>query len=168
MATLSSILGSTFQGNPGAQGAVGAQGNQGVQGAVGAQGAQGRQGAVGAQGAQGRQGAQGVQGSQGQSNLNVPQNSQTTGYTLVIGDVGKHISITTGGVTVPASVFSAGDVVSIYNNSASNQTITQGASTTLRQAGTANTGNRTLAGYGVATVLCVSSNVFVIFGTGLS
>jgi hypothetical protein len=87
---------------------------------------------------------------------------------LVASDTGKHISITTGGVTVPASVFSAGDVVSIYNNSGSSQTITQGASTTLRQAGTASTGNRTLAQYGVATVLCVASNTFVISGAGLT
>lgn len=98
----------------------------------------------------------------------IPQNSQTTGYTLVASDTGKHISITTGGVTVPSGVFSAGDVVSIYNNSGSNQTITQGASTTLRQAGTATTGNRTLAQYGVATVLCVASNTFVISGAGLT
>lgn len=168
MATLSSILGSTFQGNTGAQGVQGIQGITGPQGVQGTQGTTGAQGVQGRQGITGAQGVQGVQGTQGISNLNVPQNAKTTSYTLVIGDVGKHISITTGGVTVPASVFSAGDVVSIYNNSASNQTITQGASTTLRQSGTANTGNRTLAQYGVATVLCVSSNVFVIFGSGLS
>ena len=98
----------------------------------------------------------------------VPQNSQTTGYTLVALDAGKHISITTGGVTVPASVFSIGDTVTIYNNSGSNQTITQGASVTLRQVGTANTGNRTLAQYGLCTVLCVASNTFVITGGGLT
>lgn len=98
----------------------------------------------------------------------IPQNSQTTGYTLVATDNGKHISITTGGVTVPSAVFSIGDVVSIFNNSGSNQTITQGTSVTLRQGGTANTGNRTLAQYGVATVLCVASNTFVITGAGLS
>jgi hypothetical protein len=114
----------------------------------------------------GPQGPQGVQGSAGAPN--VPQNSKTSSYTLAIGDVGKHISITTGGVTVPASVFSAGDLVSIYNNSGSNQTITQGASVTLRNAGTSSTGNRTLAQYGICTVLCVSSNVFVISGAGLS
>ncbi len=98
----------------------------------------------------------------------IPQNSQTAAYTLVVGDNGKHISITTGGVTVPSGVFSAGQVVMIYNNSASNQTITQGASTTMYQAGTTNTGNRTLASYGVATVLCVASNTFVISGNGIS
>lgn len=98
----------------------------------------------------------------------IPQNSQTAAYTLVVGDNGKHISITTGGVTVPSGVFSAGQVVTIFNNSASNQTITQGASTTMYQAGTTNTGNRTLASYGVATVLCVASNTFVIAGSGIS
>lgn len=98
----------------------------------------------------------------------IPPNAQTSAYTLVIGDLGKHIAITTGGVTVPASVFAAGDVVSIYNNSGSNQTITQGASVTMYLAGTATTGNRTLAQRGVCTVLCVASNTFVISGGGLT
>lgn len=98
----------------------------------------------------------------------VPQNSQTTAYILVASDSGKHIDITTGGVTVPASVFSVGDVVTIFNDSTSNQIITQGGSVTLRQAGTANTGNRTLAQYGLATILCVAPNTFVISGAGLS
>jgi hypothetical protein len=98
----------------------------------------------------------------------IPQNSQTTSYSLIASDLGKHISITTGGVTVPAGVFSVGDVVSVYNNSGSSQTITQGSSVTLRQAGTANTGNRTLAQYGIATILCVASNTFVISGAGLT
>ena len=98
----------------------------------------------------------------------IPVNSQTTGYTLVAGDAGKFISITTGGVTVPTAVFSVGDVVSIYNDSGSNQTITQGASTTLRFVGTASTGNRTLRSYGLCSILCVASNVFVISGGGLA
>jgi hypothetical protein len=98
----------------------------------------------------------------------IPQNSQTSSYQLVAGDVGKHISITTGGVTVPSSVFSVGDAVSVYNDSGSDQTITQGSGVTLRQAGTANTGNRTLAQYGIATMLCVGTDTFVISGAGLS
>jgi hypothetical protein len=97
----------------------------------------------------------------------IPQNSQTTSYTLVVGDAGKHIS-TTAGVTVPASVFSAGNAVTIYNNSASSITITQGTSATMYQVGTANTGNRTLAQRGLVTILCVASNTFVISGGGLS
>jgi hypothetical protein len=98
----------------------------------------------------------------------VPQNAQGSSYVLVAADSGKHISISTGGVTVPSGVFSIGDTVTIYNNSGSNQTITQGGSVTLRQVGTANTGNRTLSQYGLATVLCVASNTFVITGGGLT
>ena len=98
----------------------------------------------------------------------IPQNAQTSAYTLVSTDNGQHISITTGGVTVPSAVFSVGDTISIYNNSAADQTITQGASVTLRFAGTVNTGNRTLAQRGLATVLCVGNNEFVISGGGLS
>jgi hypothetical protein len=100
-----------------------------------------------------------------------PQNSQGGAYTLVVGDAGKHISITTGGVTVDASIFSVGDMVTVFNNSGSSQTITQGTSVTLRLAGTATTGNRTLAQYGVATLLCVTggaSPVFACTGAGLT
>lgn len=98
----------------------------------------------------------------------IPVNNQTGAYILAATDDGKTISITTGGVTVNPNVLSAGSIVSIYNNSGSSQTITQGSTVTLRQAGTANTGNRTLAQYGVCTVLCVASNTFVISGAGIS
>ena len=98
----------------------------------------------------------------------IPQNAKTAAYQLLATDNGQHISITTGGVTVPSAIFTAGQVVTIFNNSASSQTITQGTSVTLRQAGTASTGNRTLAQYGVATILCVASNTFVITGTGVT
>jgi hypothetical protein len=96
---------------------------------------------------------------------NIPQNSQVAGYTLLLSDNGKHISITTGGVTVPASVFSAGNSVVIFNNSASSQTITQGTSVTMYLAGTATTGNRTLAQRGLCTILCYAANSFVISGS---
>lgn len=97
-------------------------------------------------------------------------NSQTTGYTLVAGDAGKSISITTGGVTIPNAVMSAGNIVTIYNNSASSQTITQGTSLTLQWAGqsSSTTGNRTLGLYGICTVLFISSSVAVISGAGLT
>jgi hypothetical protein len=100
----------------------------------------------------------------------LPQNSQTSGYTLALSDMGKHISITTGGVTIPANgavAFPIGSAVTIFNNSGSSQTISI-TTDTLRQAGTANTGSRTLAQYGVATVLKVTSTVWVISGAGLS
>jgi hypothetical protein len=104
----------------------------------------------------------------GQTFSNIPANTQTSAYTLVASDAGKHINITNGGVTVPSGVFSVGDAISIFNNSTNDQTITQGGSVTLIEAGTINTGNRTLAQYGLATILCVQSNSFVITGSGLT
>jgi hypothetical protein len=98
----------------------------------------------------------------------IPANAQGGAYVLVEADVGKYINITTGGVTVPASIFSTGNAITIYNNSASDQTITQGGSVTMYLSGTATTGNRTLAQRGVATVLCVAANTFVIAGSGLT
>ena len=98
----------------------------------------------------------------------VPVESKSTAYTLTSTDAGQAISITTGGITVPSGVFSAGQNVTIYNNSSSNQTITQGSGVTMYLVGTSTTGNRTLAQYGLATLLCVASNTFVITGGGLT
>lgn len=98
----------------------------------------------------------------------IPQNAKTSAYVLVVGDAGKHISITTGGITVNSGVHGIGDAISIYNNSGSSQTITQGSGVTLRLAGTATTGNRTLGQRGICTILCVASNEFVISGAGLT
>jgi hypothetical protein len=97
-------------------------------------------------------------------------NSQTSAYTLVATDAGKTISITTGGVTIPNAVMAAGNIVTIYNNSGSSQTITQGASLTLQWAGqaTSSTGNRTLGLHGMVSVLFISSSVAVISGAGLT
>jgi hypothetical protein len=97
----------------------------------------------------------------------LPQNAQSGSYSLVAADVGRFVN-TTAGVTVPSGTFSIGDNVTIYNNSGSTITITQGGGVTLRQAGTSNTGNRSLALRGVCTLLCVASNEFVINGGGLT
>lgn len=97
-------------------------------------------------------------------------NSQTTGYTLVAADAGKTISITTGGVTIPNSVMSAGNIISIYNNSGSSQTITQGTGVTLQWAGqtSSTTGSRTLGLYGMATIIYITASIAVITGSGLT
>ncbi len=97
----------------------------------------------------------------------LPQSTAAGGGTLVIGDRGTLVSVTAG-VTVPANVFAANDVATIYNNSSGNITITQGGSLTLRQVGTANTGNRTLAQRGLATVVFISATEAVISGGGLT
>lgn len=100
----------------------------------------------------------------------VPLNNQTSAYIVAAADNGKMISITTGGVTLNTSTFASpyGQIVSIFNNSTSSQTITAGTGVTLHLAGTLSTGTRTLARYGVATITCVDVNRFVVSGAGLS
>lgn len=101
----------------------------------------------------------------------LPQSAKTASYTLAAGDQGKHISITTGGILIPVSVFAAGEAVTIFNNSGSTQTVTPNASVTLRMAGTANTGTRNLALYGLCTILCIvggATPTFVISGAGVN
>lgn len=95
---------------------------------------------------------------------NVPASANTTAATA---DVGKCL-VTTGTITVPNSTFAAGDIISIFNNSAGNITVTCNMTTTYL-AGTATTGTtRTLAQRGMATVYFISSTVAVISGTGLT
>ena len=98
----------------------------------------------------------------------VPENAKTAAYVLVAGDAGKFINITTGGVTINTGTFTVGQNVTIYNNSGSDQTITQGTSVTLRRVGSSDTGNRTLAQRGLCTLLCVATDEYVITGGGLS
>jgi hypothetical protein len=124
---------------------------------------------MGPEGPQGPEGPEGPQGPEGpDGGISIPQNQQVSAYTLALSDRGKHIRITTGGVTVPSGVFSVGDNFAIFNDSTSSQTITQGGGVTLRLAASTSTGNRTLAGYGLCTIMCVSNNVFVIVGAGVS
>lgn len=98
----------------------------------------------------------------------LPINRRTVAYTLANTDAGKCVITSSGGVTIPASVFNEGQTLTIYNNSASDTTIFQGSGATLRQDGTANIGNRTLAQRGRCQVLCLGSNEFVLSGSGLS
>ena len=100
----------------------------------------------------------------------LPQNAQTGAYTLALSDAGKQVSNTTGGWDIPANAsvaFPIGTAVVLYNDSGSSQTVSI-TSDTLRQAGTANTGTRTLAQYGLATCTKVGSTTWVITGAGLS
>lgn len=100
----------------------------------------------------------------------LPQNAQTGAYTLALSDAGKQVANTTGGWVIPANAsvaFPIGTAVVLYNNSGSSQTVSI-TTDTLRQAGTANTGTRTLAQYGLATCTKVASTTWVITGAGLS
>lgn len=98
----------------------------------------------------------------------IPQNSRTSAYIVAKTDVGKHVAITTGGITIPQSVFDIGDNLTIYNDSDFNQMITPSSGVILRRSGVGDIGPRGLNGYGLATILCVNTNSFVITGAGLT
>ena len=143
----------------GQKGEVGAdnstKGDKGQKGEIGAT-TKGQKGEVGT----GVKGQKGEEGESGMTHLN-----QTSGYTLVAAD-DQRLVTTTSNITVPTGVFVAGDAITIYNNSGGNITINQGG--TMYLVGTSTTGNRILAQRGLATIVCVASNTFVISGGGLS
>ena len=91
-------------------------------------------------------------------------------YTLVAGDAGKLVREATNSanITIPQNVFSAGDMISIFNVSTGNNTITSGSGITLYNTADGATGNRTLAAKGVCTIVCTNPNEFIISGSGLS
>jgi hypothetical protein len=91
----------------------------------------------------------------------------SAGETCAVAHRGKVIAAT-GAMTIPNAVFAAGDAFGILNNSASSFAITQGASLTLRWAGTTSTGSRTLAARGLITVYFISSSEAYVTGAGLS
>ena len=113
----------------------------------------------------GVQGQTGFTGSIGPSLI--PVINRTTTTIAQPSDVGDVISITTGGVVINSNTFANGENFSIFNNSGSNQTITANG-ITMYLAGTGLTGNRTLSQRGLATAICVSTNTFVITGSGIS
>ena len=102
--------------------------------------------------------------AQTQTYPRIPANTQSSAYTLVLSDAGKVVINSSGGVTVPSNVFTAGDVISIYNNSGSDIALNQGGSVTMYKAGSATTGNQLIAQRGIGVVLCVASNEFVCSG----
>ena len=98
---------------------------------------------------------------------NIPQvgSAKSASYTLALTDVGKFVVLTTSGlVVIPASVFAAGDVVSVVNN-------TTGAITNTCSAITAYLGGTntvvtsfSLASRGICNILFVTSTVVFISG----
>lgn len=87
--------------------------------------------------------------------------TETTG-TLTSASANKTIQLT-GNPTINNSVFTAGDIIVMYAG-ASARTITAGTITTMRLDGTATTGSRTLAAYGMAALFFVSATEVIVAG----
>jgi hypothetical protein len=99
----------------------------------------------------------------------IPQSgsAKTASYTLAIGDVGKFIEVgASGSIEIPNSTFAAGDVVSIFNNTSGDITITCTiAEAYIAGVNTDETGDDVdLATRGICTILFISGTLCVISG----
>jgi hypothetical protein len=100
---------------------------------------------------------------------NIPlSGTKTASYTLVAGDVGKFVELgASGTIVIPASVFAAGDAISVFNNTSASIACTCSAITTVYEGGT-NT-NISATGFsittrGVVTILFIATTTVVITG----
>lgn len=106
--------------------------------------------------------------------LNIPQNSRSSNYTLVLSDAGKHIyqsssSARTFEIPSNASVaFPIGTAIMFVNAGGAGDLTIKITSDTMRLAVSGLTGDRTLVANGVATALKIASTLWIIYGEGLS
>jgi len=106
----------------------------------------------------------------------VPQNSQSSNYTLQLTDAGKYIYYTQSSNSTlyipPASevLFSNGTIIMIVSKTSSNAqiVITPNTGVSLYLAGNNTSTIRNLTTYGVATLMRVAANTWFISGTGLT
>ena len=98
-------------------------------------------------------------------------NAQTgTTYTLVSGDALGLVTCSNASaitVTVPPSVFSAGQQINVQQIGAGQVTFAAGAGVTITSTGSTAAAPKITSRYGAATVICTAANVFTIIG-GLS
>jgi hypothetical protein len=115
-----------------------------------------------------------VDGTNAVGYLTIPINSKDVDYTLVLGDSGKsilHPSTDTNNRTflIPANssvAFPIGTAVSFLNMA---NTVTIAITTdTMYLSGSGTTGSRTLAQYGAATAVKMTSTTWMISGSGLT
>lgn len=106
---------------------------------------------------------------------NIPQNSQSAAYTLVLADSGKHIFHPVGDnnartFTIPANssvAYPIGTALTFINMAVADVTIAITTDTlTLSPAGTS--GSRTLATNGSATCVKITATEWLISGSGLT
>lgn len=107
--------------------------------------------------------------SKGADVRGAPLRNLTTATTLIASDAGKTMYLTgSGAPTIPAGVFSPGDMITLFNDAGGSLVVTQGGGLTMVLANSATTGNRTLANHGLVTLLFVSASYCVVSGSGLA
>ncbi len=96
--------------------------------------------------------------------LNVPNvGAKSSSYTLATADVGKFVQVQHS-ITIPNSTFSEGDVISLYNDTSGDITVTCTITTAYISGTNTDKNTVTLATRGIATILFISGTVCVITG----
>lgn len=106
----------------------------------------------------------------------IPQNSQSTAYTCVLTDSGKHIlhpsaDTTARTFTIPANssvAYPIGTAITFVNQASAGVVTISITTDTMRLAGAGTTGSRTLAANGVATAIKLTATEWLVSGTGLT
>jgi len=104
----------------------------------------------------------------------IPQVSFTGNATIATTDAGKHYysTLSTGNVLTIANNasqgFQVGAAITVVNQGTGNITVAQGSGVTLYLAGNATSGNRSVATFGMATLIKVATDTWFINGTGVS
>ena len=105
-----------------------------------------------------------------QDDTTISFNAQTgTTYTLVVGDLGKIVTLSNASgitLTVPPSVFSTGNIINIQQIGAGQVTLAQGAGVTISSTGSGTLGNapKLRLRFSAATIICTASNTFTVIG----
>jgi hypothetical protein len=102
------------------------------------------------------------------STLDLTLNDQTgTTYTTVAGDRNKLVTLTNASaitLTLPPSVYTAGQQIHFAQLGAGQVTFAQGAGVTINSTGATATAPKIRARYGTATAICTASNTFLVIG----
>jgi len=98
----------------------------------------------------------------------IVQTVKSAQHTIVAADSGKHSINSTGGWIINTSTgFTAGQAITLINNSGSDQTVTNTGCTMYLAGDTSTKSSLTLKGRGMATFICTASNVYYGSGAGL-
>jgi hypothetical protein len=95
-------------------------------------------------------------------------NNQTgTTYTLAAGDLAKLVTCSNGSaitVTIPPSVFVAGNVINLQQIGVGQVTFAQGAGVTITGAAATPSAPKLRSRYSGCSIICTASNTFTILG----
>jgi hypothetical protein len=100
--------------------------------------------------------------------INLTLNAQTgTTYTLVAADSGKLVTSSNANpvvITIPPSIFAAGEQINVQSIGAGLTSFAQGAGVTITSTGATATAPILRAQYSACTIICTASNAFTVIG----